>query len=69
MADLGGRRGTGCPHNQLDLNESFPEETEMVNALPLGGYKQLIEDAARSLTIHLNQPVRQESNMVTVGFV
>lgn len=49
----------GAPADRLDLNEWFPKETEMVNALPLGGYKQLIEDAARPLTIHLNQPVRQ----------
>lgn len=49
----------GAPADRLDLHEWFPKETEMVNALPLGGYKQLIDDAARPLTIHLNQPVHQ----------
>ncbi len=49
----------GAPADRLDLNEWFPKETEMVNALPLGGYKQLVDDAARPLTFHLNQPVHQ----------
>ncbi|MEZ4730127.1 MAG: FAD-dependent oxidoreductase [Caldilineaceae bacterium] len=47
----------GAPADQLDLREWFPKETAMVNALPRGGYGQLIEDAAQGLTIHLNQPV------------
>lgn len=48
----------GAPADQLDLREWFPKETAMVNALPRGGYNQLINDAAQGLTIHLNQPVQ-----------
>lgn len=48
----------GAPADQLDLREWFPKETAMVNALPRGGYSQLIGDAAQGLTIHLNQPVQ-----------
>jgi polyamine oxidase len=48
----------GAPADQLDLREWFPKEVAMVNALPRGGYSQLTNDAARGLTIHLNQPVQ-----------
>ncbi|MBX3014869.1 MAG: FAD-dependent oxidoreductase [Caldilineaceae bacterium] len=48
----------GAPADQLDLREWFPKETAMVNALPRGGYSQLIGDAAQGLTIHLDQPVQ-----------
>jgi len=47
----------GAPAHQLDLRDWFPKETAMVNALPLGGYRQLIDDAARGLTIQLDEPV------------
>jgi len=49
----------GAPADQLDLREWFPKETEMINALPHGGYTQLIEDAAQGLRVHLNQPVER----------
>jgi polyamine oxidase len=48
----------GAPADQLDLREWFPKEIDMVNALPQGGYSQLIEDAARGLTVHLKQAVK-----------
>lgn len=48
----------GAPADQLDLREWFPKETTMVNALPRGGYNQLISDAAQGLTIQLNQAVQ-----------
>lgn len=48
----------GAPADQLDLREWFPKETAMVNAMPRGGYTQLINDAAQGLTIHFNQPVQ-----------
>lgn len=49
----------GAPADQLDLREWFPKEIDMINALPQGGYSQLIEDAAQGLTIHLNQAVER----------
>jgi monoamine oxidase len=47
----------GAPAHRLDLREWFPKETEMVNALPVGGYKQLIDDAAHGLEIRRNEAV------------
>ncbi|MCE7979572.1 MAG: FAD-binding protein [Caldilinea sp. CFX5] len=47
----------GAPADQLDLREWFPKEVAMVNALPRGGYSQLINDAAQGLTIHTHEPV------------
>ncbi|MCB0189988.1 MAG: FAD-dependent oxidoreductase, partial [Caldilineaceae bacterium] len=47
----------GAPADRLDLREWYPKEIEMVNALPLGGYKQLIDDAAVGMNIVLNRPV------------
>lgn len=49
----------GAPAHLLDLRDWFPKETEMVNALPLGGYKQLIDDVANGLTIQYNTAVNQ----------
>lgn len=48
----------GAPADQLDLREWFPKETAMVNAMPRGGYTQLVNDAAQGLTVHFNQPVQ-----------
>jgi len=39
----------GAPADRLDLREWFPKETAMINALPLGGYRQLIDDADHKL--------------------
>lgn len=47
----------GAPAHLLDLRDWFPKETEMVNALPLGGYKQLIEDGAQGVEIRRNEAV------------
>lgn len=47
----------GAPADQLDLREWFPKEVSMVNALPRGGYSQLINDAAQGLSIRTNEPV------------
>lgn len=47
----------GAPAQQLDLREWYPKEIEMVNALPLGGYRQLIDDAAQGLTIQCKTAV------------
>jgi monoamine oxidase len=59
----------GAPADQLDLREWFPKETAMVNALPRGGYSQLINDAAHGLAICLQEPVEcisYDSSGVTV---
>lgn len=48
----------GAPADQLDLREWFPKEISMVNALPRGGYSQLINDAAQGVAIQLNEPVQ-----------
>jgi len=47
----------GAPADRLDLRDWYPKEIEMVNAIPLGGYRQLIDDAAHGLTIQCNRPV------------
>lgn len=47
----------GAPAEYIDIEEWFPREAHGVNALPVGGYEQLINDAATGLAIRLNQPV------------
>jgi polyamine oxidase len=49
----------GAPADMLDIEEWFPKEAHGVNAIPMGGYKQLIDDAASGLDIRLNQPVHK----------
>ena len=49
----------GAPADALDVEEWFPKEAHGVNALPTGGYKQLIEDAATGLHIHLSTAVEK----------
>ncbi len=51
----------GAPADLLDVEDWFPKEAHGVNAMPSGGYKQLIDDAATGLDIRLNQPVRKIS--------
>lgn len=47
----------GAPAREISLNAWYPEETDMVNAMPVGGYGQLIADAAAPLTVHCETPV------------
>ncbi|RIK42710.1 MAG: hypothetical protein DCC55_07965 [Chloroflexi bacterium] len=47
----------GAPAEFIDIEDWFPREAHGVNALPVGGYQQLIDDAATGLDIRLNQPV------------
>jgi polyamine oxidase len=47
----------GAPAEYIDVEDWFPKEAHGVNAVPVGGYKQLIDDAAAGLDIHLGQPV------------
>jgi polyamine oxidase len=59
----------GAPAEYIDVEDWFPKEAHGVNAMPAGGYDQLINDAAAGLTIHLNQPVQRiayAGNGVTV---
>ena len=49
----------GAPADALDVEEWFPKEAYGVNAIPVGGYRQLIDDAATGLAIRLNQPVER----------
>jgi polyamine oxidase len=48
----------GAPAEYIDIEEWFPREAHGVNALPVGGYEQLIDDAASGLDIRLSQPVQ-----------
>jgi len=47
----------GAPANFIDIEDWFPGEAHGVNAMPVGGYKRLIDDAAEGLTIHCHAPV------------
>jgi monoamine oxidase len=47
----------GAPAEYIDIEDWFPREAHGVNALPIGGYEQLINDAATGLDIRLNEPV------------
>lgn len=49
----------GAPADLLDIEEWFPKEAHGVNAVPIGGYKQLIDDAVTGLDIRLRQPVHK----------
>jgi polyamine oxidase len=48
----------GAPAEYIDIEDWFPKEAGGVNAIPVGGYKQLIDDAAVGLDIRLGQPVQ-----------
>ena len=47
----------GAPARDIDARHWFPNESNMVNAMPKGGYRTLIDDAATSLDIRLGTPV------------
>ena len=47
----------GAPAELIDLGEWYPREATGVNAMPLGGYRCLIEDAAQGLDVRLRCPV------------
>jgi len=49
----------GAPADQLDVEEWFPKEAHGVNAVPIGGYTQLINDAAQGLDIRLGAAVEK----------
>ncbi len=44
----------GAPAEYIDLAEWYPREATGVNAMPVGGYRHLVEDVAASLNICLN---------------
>ena len=44
----------GAPAEYIDLAEWYPREATGVNAMPVGGYRHLVEDAAAGLDIRLN---------------
>ena len=44
----------GAPAEYIDLAEWYPREATGVNAMPVGGYHHLVEDAAAGLDIRLN---------------
>ena len=47
----------GAPYERIALNAWFPHEIQAVNAMPVGGYHQLIADAMAGLDIRLGTPV------------
>jgi polyamine oxidase len=47
----------GAPAECLDLEDWYPNDAYGVNALPAGGYRQLIADAVNGLDVRLNLPV------------
>lgn len=49
----------GAPYERINLKSWFPHEAGAVNAMPVGGYRRLIDAAAQGLTIRLNTPVRR----------
>jgi monoamine oxidase len=44
----------GAPAEAIDLAEWYPREATGINAMPLGGYRCLVEDAAAGLDIRLD---------------
>jgi monoamine oxidase len=44
----------GAPAEYIDVAEWYPSEATGVNAMPVGGYRCLVEDAARGLDVRLN---------------
>lgn len=48
----------GAPAEHINLGEWYPKEAMGVNALPGGGYKQLVARAAAGVNVHLSEPVR-----------
>lgn len=47
----------GAPAEAIDLSEWYPREATGVNAMPLGGYRRLVEDVAAGLDVRLSCPV------------
>jgi monoamine oxidase len=47
----------GAPAEYITIEDWFPREAHAVNAIPIGGYGQLVDDAARGLDIRTSQPV------------
>lgn len=51
----------GAPYDAIAAEEWFPTEGLERNAQPRGGFRQLVDDAARPLSIRLGTPVRRLS--------
>ena len=47
----------GAPAHLIDIADWFPKEAHGVNLIPIGGYQQLIDNAAAGLDVRLNQSV------------
>jgi len=47
----------GAPAHLIDLRYWYPTEANGINALPAGGYRSLVEDAAAGLSIRCNTPI------------
>jgi monoamine oxidase len=47
----------GAPADRIDLNHWYPSESNGINALPVGGYTQLILDASRGLNVQTQTSV------------
>jgi polyamine oxidase len=47
----------GAPAQMIDLENWYPGESNGVNALPVGGYRRLVNDVTAGLTVQLNTPV------------
>ncbi|QQS11736.1 MAG: FAD-dependent oxidoreductase [Rhodospirillales bacterium] len=47
----------GAPAARLAIEEWFPADAFKVNAMPRGGYRALLDDAARGLEIRLSTPM------------
>ncbi len=48
----------GAPADQIDLRHWYPGEANGVNALPVGGYTKLVQDAAAGVDVRLGAPTR-----------
>lgn len=48
----------GAPCDAMDFNHWFPRESRIVNAMPAGGYRRLVDDAAGPLHVALSTPVQ-----------
>ena len=49
----------GAPARDIAITSWYPRESNMVNAMPKGGYGQLVDDAAAGLEILCNHPVER----------
>jgi polyamine oxidase len=52
----------GAPADLIHIDNWYPAEAEGANAMPMGGYGQLINNVAQGLDIQLNTPVERVVN-------